>query len=1236
MTKTLLKWLTWTLAVPSLVIALLLAAALMAAHSDAGRAWLAERMEREVEAALGVDLRIDSWQGNILYQIEAQGVHVLREGKEIFSCRGLEMTYNLLALWGGRVELGRLKLVSPRLGMALALPARDKPGEAGGEAMPRIRVRHLEISDGEFSPEGGLGPLKSVSGLDLTGGLRWDEDGPRLDVEFRVARADIPRLREPLSVSGSLRFRDGVVSLPKLQVIQGPNRIQGSARYAWGQETSLRLALAAPGFSLTGLPLRLPRWVKPVAPFDIKVDLNGPLHHLAVALDVAQKDSSVRLKGLADLAARTCRLSGRVQGLDIVDWGMSPFRVGVSGDIIFNGVWEPDRPAPDMHLEVKADQVKILGETVDKVHTKASMTQGRIQVHFMEASGDWGGLRAGAEITPRAEVTDISVDAVVENMRPPAGLAGPLTGARGSGKVKLSGHDRDLGLEADLSQISLGPGVKLEKLSLAGRIKDEDLVLSRLSLAGPLGELEAKGEINLKGAALDFQAKAGDLAALEKALAGLGVSQPLGLAGRATLEGRLAGDWPSPGLRLGAVLQELKTPWVSARSLEVSARANHLGPSALGELKVTGQGLDLYGESWQSARVDLKGTAGKLLLKARGERAAGATELELEIKPPLKLPLAFTLRGLAHAQRPGEVWRQEGEAQGSVEPGGMSIKGLRLANKGQKIAISGGVDPQGGVKGRLSLSELRLAETLPTAGLPPSTRLDSVARLDGTLSDPTMEVSGTLSGLRFPGLPPVVVVLKGSYAGGWLKASGGARAGERSLLDVDLRLANDLTLLPPSSRLTGGGVHLGLHSNDLPLALLEPLIPGVSDLKGLASVDLLLTGPMGDMYLDGEARLDGGSLIITSTGQKLDQLTIRLSARGPEITVREISAKSGGTARLSGTLQLPRGRSWQSDLGLAAKRFRISLGPWGEVTCDGNLHLSGPPQRLVLTGEIRPVKANLNTQVNPVGGMEDVVILKAGQAPPPLTREPPRITPPAFLARASIDAALDLGKRLRVEMNQGWLEASGRVTARQEPNEPLTYHGKITLLDGRFLYEGRAFKLRGGEMDFAGKQTLNPDLKDVGAELAMGRSQVLVVLSGTARDPKVQMTSEPPMSQADILSTIIFGQPASALNQRQYEVLSSQALAILGLKGRSELERLVGRGLAPDVVTVQRHYGSDEYLEAGKYLSDDLYLRYRRDTDQRGGQGIGVEFRLNPYLSLESQFGDPRETGVDVTFTLDF
>jgi translocation and assembly module TamB len=147
---------------------------------------------------------------------------------------------------------------------------------------------------------------------------------------------------------------------------------------------------------------------------------------------------------------------------------------------------------------------------------------------------------------------------------------------------------------------------------------------------------------------------------------------------------------------------------------------------------------------------------------------------------------------------------------------------------------------------------------------------------------------------------------------------------------------------------------------------------------------------------------------------------------------------------------------------------------------------------------------------------------------------------------------------------------------------------------------------------------------------------VVASVSGTAYEPQIDLGAEPPMSQADILSTIIFGRPTSALNAGETRQLSAQALALMGQGGRREIERLLGPTLAPDVVTVHNEMQTGSSLEAGKYLSPDLYLRYRQNMDREGGQTVGLELKLKPYLSLDSQLSTTRDNGVDVIFSFDF
>lgn len=71
-------------------------------------------------------------------------------------------------------------------------------------------------------------------------------------------------------------------------------------------------------------------------------------------------------------------------------------------------------------------------------------------------------------------------------------------------------------------------------------------------------------------------------------------------------------------------------------------------------------------------------------------------------------------------------------------------------------------------------------------------------------------------------------------------------------------------------------------------------------------------------------------------------------------------------------------------------------------------------------------------------------------------------------------------------------------------------------------------------------------------------------------------------------------------------------------------------------MTVGRSYDAGSFIEAGKYLSDNLYLRYRKSAQQDGGQNVGLEYRINRFFSIESQVGTTRDSGVDLTINFDF
>jgi translocation and assembly module TamB len=268
----------------------------------------------------------------------------------------------------------------------------------------------------------------------------------------------------------------------------------------------------------------------------------------------------------------------------------------------------------------------------------------------------------------------------------------------------------------------------------------------------------------------------------------------------------------------------------------------------------------------------------------------------------------------------------------------------------------------------------------------------------------------------------------------------------------------------------------------------------------------------------------------------------------------------------------------------------------------------------------------------------DVVILKPGQTPPPVRREArraPRLQPGGLIGRMVFDVDMEMTPELKIKVGEGYLEMIGVASVRKEPGGPLTFHGGAAVPRGAIVVQGKRFEISDGNTDLRGRDRADPDIS-AKASLRLGTTLVLASVAGTSYEPLIDLSSEPPMSQADILSTIIFGRPANALNAGETRQLSAQALALMGQPGRREIEKILGPTLSPDVVTVHNEVQTGSSLEAGKYLSPDLYLRYRQNMGQEGGQNVGLELRLKPFLSLESQLGTTRDNGVDVIFSFDF
>jgi translocation and assembly module TamB len=209
---------------------------------------------------------------------------------------------------------------------------------------------------------------------------------------------------------------------------------------------------------------------------------------------------------------------------------------------------------------------------------------------------------------------------------------------------------------------------------------------------------------------------------------------------------------------------------------------------------------------------------------------------------------------------------------------------------------------------------------------------------------------------------------------------------------------------------------------------------------------------------------------------------------------------------------------------------------------------------------------------------------------------------------------------------------AGGLRLATEPNRSAVATGTLRLA-GTYDAYGQKLALERGELLFNGPLD-NPGL-DVSAVRTIDTVRAGVELSGTLREPTTRVFSEPPMSEADALSYLLFGRPATSaadgFESEQASTLQAAALS-LGLQQALPVVQRIGSTLGLDELSVQSTATDAGALMAGKYLSPRLYVRYSYGLFNRIG-GLLLRFKVNERLSLETRSGD--QQSMDLLYTVE-
>ena len=245
----------------------------------------------------------------------------------------------------------------------------------------------------------------------------------------------------------------------------------------------------------------------------------------------------------------------------------------------------------------------------------------------------------------------------------------------------------------------------------------------------------------------------------------------------------------------------------------------------------------------------------------------------------------------------------------------------------------------------------------------------------------------------------------------------------------------------------------------------------------------------------------------------------------------------------------------------------------------------------------------------------------------------------------------------------------GNLRIQQSPKSPLNTTGMLTIRDGTYLAYGQDLLIEQGQLIFHGTRLNNPELFirairkfdetstdasssnhlfDFNASnldsIALGaHTTVGVEVKGHIKSPKITLFSIPPtLSQADILSMLLLGKPASQANQAGGQLLLSAISSMnldAGTKGVQLLQQ-VKQKLGIDVkmqnsesYNRQTNQVSDNTaFVVGKSFSKRIYVSYNIGLFQEDNNVLMIKYLLNKFLSIQVNTSDSG-SGVDLLYS---
>lgn len=406
-------------------------------------------------------------------------------------------------------------------------------------------------------------------------------------------------------------------------------------------------------------------------------------------------------------------------------------------------------------------------------------------------------------------------------------------------------------------------------------------------------------------------------------------------------------------------------------------------------------------------------------------------------------------------------------------------------------------------------------------------------------------------------------------------------------------------------------------------------------LEGQTEIAFNLKGPLIKPSVHGYATLKHGYYENLYLGLVLKNITSKLEADGERVRLSHFIADDDfdGKVQAMGDVILNFKKHMPFKLDVDMSKGRVIQFDFLEAAFTGDLKLKGNLKGAELKGNLDVLEANITIPSYIGSGLPKLPVTYLY---PRNQNCPSSLSPLTPFIPIYFDIHLNVANNVKLKgrgLDTVW---EGKLDIRGNDKKP-HFEGQLNNTEGSFAFAGQVLSLEKGHIQFDGDLLKNTQINLVG-QTVIRNAKILAYLQGPLLGPKLSFTSNPPYSETEILSLILFNEPLPKLTPFQAVALTHSLSTLSGAYLGPDILDKVRRGIGVDQLT----FGSaiakgNKYdtIQVGKYITRNVLITLNRPLSV-GTSPFVITAHIKGGIELQTYFDENELSKILIQWKLSY